>query len=104
MSLFQKGQGGRPRGARNRLSNSFLEALEAAFNEHGPAAIRICAIEKPIEFCKMIAGLMPAQFEVETTHFNGIPDDELAVIVERIRSELAERSLSLADRTTETTH
>jgi hypothetical protein len=104
MALFQKGEGGRSRGARNRLSHSFLEALEAAFNEHGPAAIRICAIEKPIEFCKMIAGLMPAQLEVETTNFNGIPDDELTVIIERIRSELAERAVSIGVGENPTAH
>jgi hypothetical protein len=52
----------------------------------------------------MIAGLMPAQLEVETTNFNGIPDDELTVIIERIRSELAERAVSIGVGENPTAH
>ena len=45
---FEKGRaksGGRVKGARNKLSMAFVEALAAEFSEHGAEAIRICRID-----------------------------------------------------------
>ena len=44
--------GGRPKGAKNRLSWSFLSALADDFEEHGVSTIRICRIERPHEYLK----------------------------------------------------
>ena len=54
---FQPGQksAGRVRGARNKLSMAFVEALAEEFRQHGAEAIRIMRIERPTEFIKVIA-------------------------------------------------
>jgi len=57
---------GRPRGARNRLSRSFLEELTKDFEANGAAAIQICRIETPQEYLRIIASTMPKLFEHET--------------------------------------
>ena len=50
MSVFERGRpksGGRAKGARNKISTAFLEALAKDFEEHGVDAIKIMRVEKP---------------------------------------------------------
>ena len=50
MIPFEKGRqktGGRAKGARNKLSQAFLEAFAADFEKHGAEVIRIVRMEKP---------------------------------------------------------
>jgi hypothetical protein len=80
---------GRTRGTKNKLSHKFLSALAADFEEHGEGVIKICRIERPHEYLKLIAGLMPREFEIKNTHIAEIPDADLdgliAVVEERLR-------------------
>jgi hypothetical protein len=89
MSRFQPGNGGRPKGARNRLSGDFLTALANEFAEHGADAIRICRIEEPSTFLKIIASLMPKEIDITTTQLESISDDELDRLLEYARQQLA---------------
>jgi Family of unknown function (DUF5681) len=50
---------GRPAGAKNRLQSDFLNALAEDFREHGGEAIRIMRVERPAEYVKCIASLLP---------------------------------------------
>jgi hypothetical protein len=50
---------GRPAGAKNRLQSDFLNALAEDFREHGAGVIRIARIERPVEYLKIVASLMP---------------------------------------------
>jgi hypothetical protein len=61
MSLFEKGQGktgGRAKDVKNRLSHAFLKALVDDFDQHGKEAIRICRVERPHEYLRVVASLM----------------------------------------------
>jgi hypothetical protein len=62
---FKPGQSGnpagRPKGARSKLGEAFLEALRASFEEHGPDAIERVRINKPETYMTVIAGLLPKQ-------------------------------------------
>jgi hypothetical protein len=55
---------GRPRGARSRLGEAFLEDLRDAWNEHGATALTACAINEPGTFCKIVASLLPRDINV----------------------------------------
>jgi hypothetical protein len=71
MSLFDPGRkktGGRAKGARNKLSVAFLEAFAADFEEHGAEVITIVRVEKPHEYLKTAAYLMPKEFEITENH------------------------------------
>ena len=77
---FQKGMektGGRKPGARNKLSHAFLEAFAADFEAHGVEAIRIVRMERPAEYLKVAAYLMPKTFEGDipslTVVYTGVP-------------------------------
>jgi hypothetical protein len=60
---FKPGQSGNPagrqRGSRNRLADNFVADLAAAWNEHGEAALKACALEHPEKFVRIVADLMP---------------------------------------------
>jgi hypothetical protein len=58
---------GRPRGSRAKLSENFLGDLCEAWEEHGPAALLKCATTEPVQFCKIVANLMPAKMEAALT-------------------------------------
>jgi hypothetical protein len=60
---FQPGNPGRPKGARARLGEKFLESVRADFEEHGDEVIRIVRTEDPSTYVTMIARLMPRELE-----------------------------------------
>src|SRR5215467_4918502 len=105
MPVFEKGRqktDGRTRGARNKLSQAFLEAFAADFEEHGAEVIKIVRIEKPHEYLKTAAYLMPKEFEITETRLMEVPDDELDAFIEFARRRIAERALSASIREAET--
>ncbi len=80
---------GRPKGARNKLGEEFLEALRDDFLAHGAGAIEQTRIEKPDAYLKVIASILPKQLEIKESAFEGVSDHELAVLVAAARSALA---------------
>jgi hypothetical protein len=55
---------GRPKGARNRLSTQFLEALEADFNQFGIQAIALVRERKPETYMRVVADLLPEEANI----------------------------------------
>lgn len=86
---FKPGQGGRVKGARNKLSMSFVTALAKEFEEHGAEAIRIARIERPTEFIKIIASVLPKEFEIVDLRLQDITDEELNAFIEYAQRQLA---------------
>lgn len=80
---FKPGNPGRPKGARNKLGEQFLEALQQDFEANGVEAIATVRTEKPDQYLKVIASLMPKDLNINVNQFDGMTDDEL---VERIRA------------------
>lgn len=77
------GNGGRPKGSRNKLGEAFLDALHEDFNEHGQAAIVQVRIEKPDQYLKVIASILPRDLNVNINPNDEMTDEQL---IERIRS------------------
>jgi hypothetical protein len=103
--LYKPGQSGnpagRPRNARNKISTAFLEALAADFEEHGAAAIKIMRMEKPADYVRVIASLMPRELEITSTQLTEVSDDELDVFIAYARERLLERSSAIDVRSGE---
>ena len=61
MPPWQPGQSGnpagRPKGARNKLTEDFFKALMEDFEENGVKAIQLMRAERPGDYAKMIAAL-----------------------------------------------
>jgi hypothetical protein len=56
-------RGGRRRGSRDKIETKMLEAIQKDFEEHGEEAIKICRLERPNEYLKLVASLLPKEVE-----------------------------------------
>lgn len=54
---------GRPKGARSKLTEAFLRVMQEDFEEHGEAVVRAVRAEKPADYLRTVAALMPKQVE-----------------------------------------
>jgi hypothetical protein len=94
---FKKGMdkvpgSGRKVGTRNRLSHAFLEAFAADFEQHGADIIKIVRIEKPHEYLKTAAYLMPKTFDPDIPSLivvnTGVPRNEDSIVPAKPRAPL----------------
>ena len=80
---------GRPKGSRNKLGEAFIEALHEDFTEHGVAAIQVVRAEKPDQYLKVIASLLPKDVNLNINDTSEMSDDELAERVRQLAAQLA---------------
>lgn len=80
---FKPGNPGRPKGARSKLGEAFIEDLLAAWESQGPAAIQTVIEKRPQDFLKVVASLMPKDLNVNINQMDDLTDEQL---LERIRT------------------
>jgi hypothetical protein len=61
---FKKGEGGRPKGAKNKLTREMRELLEGEVSRQGPEGFRKWSEEHPTEFWKIAARLLPSRTKI----------------------------------------
>ena len=78
---WKKGQsgnpGGRPKGSRQKLCNSFLDALHEDFQDNGAAAIIKCREKRPHEYLKIIVSLVPKEMHLKVDPLQELTDEQL---------------------------
>lgn len=80
---------GRPKGTRNKLGEAFLLDMLSAWEVSGKAAIEKVIDERPHEFIKTVASILPKEVNVNTTAVQEMSDDELSVALSALRSAIA---------------
>ena len=69
--LWKPGQSGnpmgRPKGAKNKVSEKFLENLQDNWEKHGVDALEKAAESDPMQYVKMVASLVPRELKQETS-------------------------------------
>lgn len=89
---FKPGQvanpAGRPKGSRNKLGEDFIRALQQDFEANGVQAIATVREERPHEYLKVVASILPKQVEIKEGNFDGFSDEQLAALVYAARSAL----------------
>lgn len=82
------GNGGRPKGSRNKLGEAFVLALHEDFEEHGPAVIETVRTEKPDQYLKVIASILPKDLNVNVNKFESLTDEQLADRLRELQSAI----------------
>jgi hypothetical protein len=77
---FQAGNPGRPKGTRNKLAETFFDALHKDFLQHGASAIVGAREESPLGYLKVVASVIPQKFEIERTN-DKVSDEELLEVI-----------------------
>lgn len=77
--------GGRPKGARNKLGEEFLAALQEDFTANGKGVIEKVRAERPHEYLKIVASLMPKELNLRTNPLEDLSDDEIEEGIELLR-------------------
>lgn len=85
---FKPGNPGRPKGSRNKLGEAFIQAMYDDFTENGEAVIAKVRTEKPDQYLKVVASILPQQLNVTVQPFEEMTDDQLRKHAERLIAEL----------------
>lgn len=83
------GNGGRPKGARNKLGEAFLKALQEDFDAHGVEAIVQTRETKPEVYVRVVAGLLPSEHTLNINRNEELSDDELRARIAGLAAQLA---------------
>lgn len=90
--LFQPGKSanpkGRPKGSRNKLGEQFLSALCADFEEHGVSVIQKVREDKPDQYLKVVASILPKHLHIESSPLEDLSDDELEAAIIVLNEEI----------------
>ena len=86
---FQPGNPGRPKGSRNKLAEAFTQALHDDFMEHGEVVIATVRAEKPDQYLKVIASLVPKDVNLNVNNMDEMTDAELAERIQSLATTLA---------------
>jgi hypothetical protein len=82
---------GRPKGSRNKIGEDFLHYLADDFSQHGADVITKVREERPADYLKIVASLLPREAVVSSPAdpFDEISDDELAEMIDHTRRSIA---------------
>jgi hypothetical protein len=83
------GFGGRPVGARNKLGEAFIRALHESFQTQGADAIQRVIDDKPEQYLKVIASLLPKDVNLTVNNEIEMSDDELRERIRKLSSTIA---------------
>lgn len=90
--------GGRPKGARNKLGEDFLQDMLADWKENGVAAIKAARLENPLGYVKVTASILPRELNLRVSEFDELTDEQLARQLAAIASQLANAGVIIGER------
>jgi hypothetical protein len=96
---FKPGNSGRPKGCRNKLGEAFVADLHEHWQKNGVAALDNCLEESAAAYCRVVAMVIPKELTIKTDNFDGITDEQLAIILAAARSALGVIDVSGEDIT-----
>lgn len=96
---FKPGQtgnpSGRPKGSRNKLGEAFVADMLANWEEHGPETIEQVRTEKPDQYLKVVASILPKELNVKVSELDELSDDELDRRLAGLATQLARAGFAI---------
>ena len=89
LTRFKPGNPGKPKGCRHKLGEAFISALHEDFQEHGVRVIETVRSEKPDQYLKVVASLLPKQFELPESGLAKFTDEQLDQLVAAVNAWLS---------------
>ena len=80
---------GRRKGSRHKLGEDFLAAMVADFEQHGPATIAKVCEERPADYLKIVASILPKELNVRTDPLEELSDDDLEAAIVILQAMIA---------------
>lgn len=91
--------GGRVKGSRNKLGEAFLADMLADWEQHGKVVIQAVRIEKPDQYLKVVAGVLPKELNLRVNDFDELTDEQLARQLASIAAQLANAGFGIGEGT-----
>jgi hypothetical protein len=78
---FKKGNPGRPKGSKNKITVAYLNAIAEDFRKHGKQVIETVRVKQPDVYLRLVAQLVPKDvvLETEVQHFVINAEPELTI-------------------------
>lgn len=79
--------GGRSKGSKDKLQQSFVRALATSFELKGVAAIDEVIKKDPAQYLKLIASILPKELEIRNIN-DDLTDEQLAETITALQSAI----------------
>ena len=89
---------GRPKGSRHKLSEDYFKALAEDFENHGKDAIAKMREDRPGDYIRVIASLVPKDLNLNVNEYDHLTDEQLADRLEQLDRELEPYMRSIGRR------
>jgi hypothetical protein len=80
-----------PNGSKHKLSEEFIAALCEDFERHGIAAIEKVRVDKPADYLRVIASVIPKEITVNPNPLEDMTDEELREALAVVNALIAQQ-------------
>jgi len=77
-----------PNVERSTLGQAYLGALAVSFLRDGAKRLRELSEQRPLDYLKLAAALLPKEYRLKTVDFMSIDDAELAAVLSAVREAI----------------
>jgi len=84
---FKKGNPGRPKDSKNKITRAYLNAITEDFRKHGKQVIETVRLKQPDVYLRLVAQLVPKDVVLETDIRHYVINAEPELTVEQWRDK-----------------